>query len=219
MDGHSTRIKVCGITHPDDARFAAELGAWALGVIFAPESPRRVDLEQARVVMDAVGPGIEKVGVFVNAGFAEVSQALETCGLTAVQLHGDESPQECRELREHCGCRVVKALQISGPESLQPVVRFDTDYLLLDTYHPGKRGGTGRAFNWELAAGLPGELRASRVILSGGLNPDNVGTAISAVSPFAVDVCSGIETEPGIKDRDKMRHFFSVIATLAEGAR
>lgn len=204
----TTRVKVCGLRRPQDARLAVELGAWALGVIFAPESPRRVELEEARAVLDAAAPGIEKVGVFVNAPFQEVSTAVAVCGLTAVQLHGDESPEACRELRQRLGCKVIKALRVSGTDSLQPVVRFDTDYLLLDTYHPGIRGGTGRIFDWELAAGLPGELRGSRVILSGGLKPENVETAIAAVSPFAVDVCSGIESKPGVKDKDRMEQFF-----------
>lgn len=219
IDGHTIRVKICGLRRPRDARLAAELGAWALGVIFAAESPRRVSLEEAAAVLDEAAPGMAKVGVFVNAEHAEITAAVEACGLTAIQLHGEESPADCMELRERCGCRVIKALRISSPASLDVVVRFDTDYLLLDTYHPGKRGGTGRSFDWELAAGLPGELRASRVILSGGLNPENIGTAVAAVSPYAVDICSGVEVEPGIKDEERMRRLFDVIDELTEGER
>ncbi len=205
------RVKICGLTRPADAELAAGLGAWALGVIFAPESPRRVSLEQAAAVLEAAPAGVERIGVFVNAGVEEIKTAAEGCGLTAVQLHGEESAAECAEVGGSCGCRVIKALRVSGPRSLEAVVRFDTEYLLLDTYHPGQRGGTGKAFDWELTRRLPQRMRSSRVILSGGLNPDNILAAMGAVTPFAVDISSGVESKPGIKDEEKMRRLFKVI--------
>ena len=214
-----TRVKVCGLTRPADAQLAADLGAWALGVIFAPESPRRLSLEAARSVMAVAPQAVERVGVFVNAGLAEITTAVEVCELSIVQLHGEESPGECREVGERCGCRVIKSLRVSGPESIESVVRFDTDYLLLDTYHPGKRGGTGKAFDWDLAAGLPGEMRSSRIILSGGLNTGNIGAALVAVSPFAVDISSGIERETGIKDEEQMKRLFQIIDESRDGGR
>lgn len=202
------KIKVCGLTRQADAILAVDLGAWALGVIFAPESPRRIGIEQAAELLAATPSGIERVGVFVNAGVAEIEQAVDACGLTVVQLHGEEEPASCMEVARSTGCKVIKAVRVSDMESLETVVRFDTDYLLLDTYSPQRRGGTGEAFDWSLTGKLPASERRTRVILSGGLNPENVEAAIAAVGPFAVDVSSGIESAPGIKDEDRMRHFF-----------
>jgi phosphoribosylanthranilate isomerase len=207
-----TNVKICGLTRPEDAMLAASLGAWALGVILAPESPRFVDLEQAASLLDAgaaAAPAeIERVGVFVNAGIGEMEAAVRACGLTAVQLHGEESPEDCEQVRRRIGVKVIKALRVSGEDSLRGVVQFDTDLVLLDTYQPERRGGTGEVFDWSLAAALPEGLRSGRMILSGGLNPENVAEAVLAVHPFAVDTASGVESAPGVKDREKLVSFF-----------
>lgn len=205
------KVKICGLTRPDDAALAAELGAWALGVIFAPESPRHVSIERAAEVLAAAPSGVERIGVFVNADAGEIAEAVEACGLTAVQLHGEESPQDCREIKKHTGVPVIKALAVSGAESLERVVQFDTDYILLDTYHPERRGGTGEVFDWNLPAALGEGFRSGRLILAGGLNPLNILDAVRAAAPFAVDVSSGIESAPGIKDPVQLRLLFEKI--------
>jgi len=210
-----TRIKICGLTRPEDAALAAELGAWALGVIFAAESPRCVSLAKAQDVFAAgmkaatgAGEAPLRVGVFVNASMGEIEEAVRACRLDAVQLHGEESPEFCTGVRERLGVAVIKAVRVSGPETVSGVVRFDTDFVLLDTYHPERRGGTGEAFDWSLAASLPETVRVQRLVLSGGLNPENSAAAVQATMPFAVDVASGVESAPGIKDPDKLRQMF-----------
>jgi len=207
-------VKICGLTRKRDAALAVKLGAWALGVIFAPESPRLVDVEKAAGILAAAPAGVERIGVFINAAAGEITAKVESCGLTAVQLHGDESPEFCREVRRLAGVRVIKAIRVGNAESLNGVVRFDTDYLLLDTYHPGRRGGTGQVFDWNLAAALSEELRTGRLILSGGLNPDNIVEAARAVEPFAFDVSSGVESAAGIKDRARLRRLFDELKRI-----
>jgi phosphoribosylanthranilate isomerase len=207
----AAHVKICGLTRPEDAVLAAELGAWALGVIFAPESPRRLGVEQAAVVLAAAPGSVERVGVFVNADPREIAAAVAACSLTAVQLHGEESPGECLEVQKRTGALVIKAFRVADAESLTGVVQFDTDYILLDTYHPERRGGSGEVFDWSLAAALPEGDRTGRLILSGGLNPDNITRAASAVRPFALDVSSGVESAPGIKDPEKLRRLFDEI--------
>lgn len=205
------RVKICGLTRPKDATEAVRLGAWALGVIFAPESPRYVDVAAAARVLAGAPAGVERVGVFVNAEPEEIAAAVETCGLTAVQLHGEESPGECLEVQKRTGCAVIKALAVAGADVSERVVQFDTDYILLDTYHPERRGGTGEVFDWELAAALPESLRSGRLILSGGLNAANIAEALRTVRPFAVDVSSGVESSPGVKDQEKLKELFGAV--------
>lgn len=208
------KVKICGVTRPEDAAYAAAAGAWAVGVIFAPESPRCVSLGQAVQIMEFVPARVQRVGVFVNATLEEINTAVHTCGLTAVQLHGEETLAECIKIRRATGAIVIKSARISGPESLPGVAWFDIDFLLLDTYHPKQRGGTGKTFNWSLAAKLPEKIRTKKVILSGGLNPENVLEALAAVSPYAIDVSSGIESAPGIKDPGKMERLFDILKEM-----
>jgi phosphoribosylanthranilate isomerase len=191
-----TRIKVCGITRPEDARFAVAAGVDALGFIFAGKSLRKVDPDQARRIITTLPPFVEAVGVFVNSDPAKVRELVEYCGLTVVQLHGQESVEYCRAMP----VRVVKAFSIR-PET--PEQEF-TPYadaaagLLFDTWHEKLAGGTGQAFDWSILANyaIPRPL-----ILAGGLGPDNVGAAVRLVHPFAVDVNSGVEVSPGLKDQ------------------
>lgn len=210
----TVRVKICGITRPEDAVRAAAAGAWAVGVIFAAESPRRVSLGRAAAIMAAAPSGIVKVGVFVNPSTEEIVAAVNECGLTAVQLHGEETPAFCRRAAAATGVAVIKAVPVEGPRSLDSVASFDTDYVLLDTYQPGRRGGTGRSFDWSAACELPREVRSGRVILSGGLSAENVLEALDAVGPYAVDVSSGIETAPGVKDPGEMERLFDIIRQM-----
>jgi phosphoribosylanthranilate isomerase len=205
------RVKICGLTRPEDTARAAAAGAWALGVVFAPESPRRVTPEQAAQVFAAAPPEVEKVGVFVNAPESEIIAAVTAAGLTAVQLHGEESAEFCARVAQETGVTVIKAVRVSGPGSLAGVVQFDTGFVLLDTYNPERRGGTGETFDWKLAAELPEETRSGRLILSGGLNPENVTAALDAVGPYALDVSSGIESAPGIKDPGRLEQLFDIL--------
>ncbi len=214
MAGNLPRIKICGLTRPGDAAAAAKAGAWAVGVILAGESPRRVTVKQAARIMTAVPAGIEKVGVFVNAAPEAVAAAVRNCGLTAVQLHGEETPEECRRAAGLAGVIVIKALRVREARLPESVALFDTGLLLLDTYSPARRGGTGKIFDWSLAAALPEETRSGRLILSGGLNAGNILEALDAVGPFAVDVSSGIESAPGVKDPGEMERLFDILKEM-----
>lgn len=203
------RVKICGLTRREDAIAAARAGAWALGAIFAAESRRQVSVAAAEELFRDLPAGVLRVGVFVNATGDDIAATASACGLTAVQLHGEETPDYCREIKRRTGLAVIKALRVSGPRSLDSVVQFDTDYILLDTYLPGKRGGTGESFDWSLASGLSDEFRSTRLILSGGLGPKNIAVARSKVEPFAIDVSSGIESSPGIKDQSSLERLFA----------
>jgi phosphoribosylanthranilate isomerase len=202
------KIKFCGITRPKDAEVAAGLGAWAIGLIFWPRSPRRAAPDVAAEIAAAVKRRVEVVGVFVNATLDEVARTADAVGLTMVQLHGDEGPAYCAEVGRRTGCKVIKAVRVRSGEQIQALTSFHTDYHLLDSYVPGKPGGSGESFDWELARAHRSEVP---LILSGGLRPDNVADAIEVVRPFAVDVASGVESAPGIKDRDKLEAFFNAV--------
>ena len=199
-----TRVKLCGITRPEDAELGVELGAWALGFILWPKSPRAADPAIAAGIARELRRRVNIVGVFVNPTLDEVENAANALLLSHVQLHGDEGPQFCTAVRERTGCEVIKAIRVGGAPDLLEAERFRTDFHLLDTKRDGQRGGTGKTWDWRLA-----QQKRTKVprIVSGGLAPDNVADAIEAVHPFAVDVASGIESEPGIKDHDLMREF------------
>jgi phosphoribosylanthranilate isomerase len=209
----STRVKICGITNGDDARLAAEHGAWALGMIFWPGSPRRCELDEAEAIGADLKRELELVGVFVNATLDEVAEAADHAGLTILQLHGEEGPAYCREAARRTGCRVMKAARVRGAADVRALRAFPTDFHLLDAYVPGSPGGTGESFNWELARRHRGP---AHVVLSGGLTPDNVGRAIEVAAPFAVDSASGTEAEPGRKDPAAVAAFFRAVAAADE---
>jgi phosphoribosylanthranilate isomerase len=196
----------------DDAQRAADLGAWGIGLNFWPHSPRRCPRDRAAEIAAAVRRRLEVVGVFVNAPLEEVVRTAENVGLTMLQLHGDEGPSFCAEAARRTGCKVIKAARIRSGADIQALATFHTDYHLLDSYLPGKPGGTGRTFSWEIASAHRGP---APVILSGGLSPENVGEAISVVHPFAVDVASGVELEPGRKDSGKMEAFVDAVRAAA----
>jgi phosphoribosylanthranilate isomerase len=203
------RVKICGVARLEDAQLAAELGAWAVGMVFHEPSPRRCELDEAERITAGLRRRIELAGVFVNRPLEEVGQVADRLGLTLVQLHGDEGPSFCAEVARRTGARVIKALPIADAGALQSLERFHTDFHLLDGVAEGLRGGGGQPFDWSL---LDRRRSAVPAIVSGGLNADNVGEAISITHPFAVDVASGVETSPGVKDPARMRAFFEAAA-------
>jgi phosphoribosylanthranilate isomerase len=203
-----TRVKVCGITRLEDAELAAELGAWAIGFVLWPRSPRAADPAAAAVIAAALRRRVELVGVFVNATLDEVAHAADELHLTHVQLHGDEGPAFCAEAGRRTGAKVIKAVRVSSAADFQDLERYHTDFHMLDTAVRGLRGGTGRTWDWALAAR---RRRHVPVILSGGLNADNVAAGIAAVEPWAVDVSSGVEASPGVKDHAKLRAFMAAV--------
>jgi phosphoribosylanthranilate isomerase len=210
------KIKFCGITSRDDAELAAQAGAWAVGLIFWPSSPRRCEPAASVEIGASLKRRVEVAGVFVNATLDEIAATAEQASLTIVQLHGDEGPSFCDEVRRRTGCKVIKAVRVRSGADIQALGSFHTDYHLLDSHRADMPGGTGETFAWELARSHRGHLP---VIVSGGLTPDNVADAIATVRPFAVDVASGVELEPGRKDRDKLEAFAEAVgSTAAAGA-
>jgi phosphoribosylanthranilate isomerase len=203
-----TQVKSCGTTNLDDARLAAELGAWALGMIFWDGSVRRCDPEVGEEIGAELRRKLEIVGVFVNATLDEVAELADRCSLGILQLHGDEGPAFCREAGRRTGCKVMKAVQVKDAGSIRALHSYEVDYNLLDTYVPGHRGGTGETFQWEL---VEAHDRHVPIVLSGGLTAENVGQGIAAVHPFAVDTASGTEAEPGRKDPAKLEAFFRAV--------
>jgi phosphoribosylanthranilate isomerase len=206
------RAKICGVTRVADALLAAELGAWAVGMVFTPESRRRCSLSEAEAIGAALHRRVELAGVFVNAPLDEIARVSERVGLTLVQLHGDEGPAFCAEVGRRTGARTIKAASMRGAFTLRELERFHTAFHLLDGHAPGLRGGTGEPFDWSLVAG-----RRSRVplIVGGGLDAGNVREAIAATHPYAVDVASGVESAPGIKDAERMRAFLDEVRAVA----
>jgi phosphoribosylanthranilate isomerase len=208
-----TRIKFCGITNLDDADAAVEAGAWALGMIFWPGSKRRCRTADAAMIAATHRRRVELVGVFVNPTLDQVAVAADEIGLTVLQFHGDEGPSFCAEAGRRTGCRVIKAARVRSRAEIQGLAPFHTDFHLFDAYAEGVPGGTGETFAWELARGQgPARLRVP-VILAGGLTADNVAEAIAIAHPYAVDVASGTESAPGIKDHDKLRAFAAAVAS------
>jgi phosphoribosylanthranilate isomerase len=203
-----TRVKICGVSDPADARRVAELGAWALGMIFWPQSPRACPLDTAEQIGAELQRRLELVGVFVNATLDEIAETADRCNLSMVQLHGDEGPAYCREVARRTGAKVMKAVRVRDAAQLHDLQRFHTDFHLLDAYSPRTPGGTGETFDWELARRHP---RTPPVVLSGGLDPDNVGLAVETARPFAVDVASGTEATPGRKDPAKLTAFVRAV--------
>jgi indole-3-glycerol phosphate synthase / phosphoribosylanthranilate isomerase len=199
------RTKVCGLTRIADARIAYKLGATYGGLIFATKSPRRITLAAAKILVDSAP--LKWVGVFVNAPINQICEAVETLKLSAVQLHGDESPEDIKQLRAllPMDCEIWKAVQVK--ESIPDINNWAADRLLLDTYSKSARGGTGHCFDWSLLGAFPDK---SRLIIAGGINPDNAPAA-EAISCFAIDVNSGVELAPGLKDENKMRSLFSAL--------
>lgn len=195
------RVKICGITRKEDALVAVEAGADALGFMFYEGSKRYLSHEAARTIIDALPPFVARVGVFVNPTEEAVRKAIEKTGIDTLQFHGDETPDFCSSFR----LKVIKAFRIKNRDSLNGLSAYHTDAWLLDGYRPNQLGGSGQTFDWNLAA----EARewGTPVILAGGLTPENVRSAVETARPYGVDVSSGVEREPGIKDVEKLKAF------------
>ncbi|HET9163674.1 MAG TPA: phosphoribosylanthranilate isomerase [Solirubrobacterales bacterium] len=210
------RVKFCGITNLDDAAEAVRLGAWAIGLIHYAESPRAVEGAEAARIAAAFKRKCEVVGVFVNPELDEVAKAVEDAGLTMVQLNGNEGPSFCSEVARKTGVKVIKAVHVASAADVHAAEAFRTDFHLFDKRGKGLWGGSGESFDWGLLGDRRSEVPA---IVAGGLRPDNVAEAIAIARPYAVDVASGVEAEPGRKDHAAMTAFFEAAQTASVGAR
>lgn len=202
------------MTSLEDAEHAASLGAWAIGLIHHRDSPRYVEPAAAEEIGAALKRRCEIAGVFVNSPLEEVVDAAEREALTLLQFHGEEGPSFCTEAARRTGAKVIKAMRVASAGDVEAAEAFRTDFHLFDAYRHGVHGGTGRSFDWELVAG-----RRSKVpmILAGGLTPENVEGAIALARPYAVDVVTGVEAEPGIKDPAKLEAFFGALGSKVAG--
>jgi phosphoribosylanthranilate isomerase len=198
------KVKVCGITNPEDAQVAAESGTDAIGLVFA-ESPRRVGIERASEISAVLPEGILKVGVFVNAETGVVLRISSEVGLDYAQLHGDEPPEEVAAVREG-GLKVIKALRVQDVESIAVMEGYGVDLFLLDAYSERAWGGTGERFDWGLAKSLK---ERDNILVSGGLTPENVREAVEFFEPYGVDASSSLEDTPGKKNKERVRRFVS----------
>ncbi len=200
-----TKVKICGITNLEDALLSAKFGADALGFNFYKKSPRYISSENAREIVAQLPPKILKVGVFVNENLEKIIEIAESAKLEAIQLHGEETPEFARQLKAKTNLEIIKAFRVS--ENFQPedVLPYEVDAILLDAYNPKEHGGTGETFDWEIAKKVK-EI-VPKLYLAGGLSAENVAEAVSKVKPFAVDACSLLEREKGLKESAKVRDF------------
>ncbi len=208
------KVKICGITNYDDAIAAVDMGADLLGFNFYPKSPRFVRLEKAVEIinklpgfMDIAGVFVHEVGNDENESFSKINETIDQCQLNWVQLHGDESPQFCR-LFLSLNVRTMKAIRVKDKADIERANDFFTDAILLDAFNPEKYGGTGLTFDWNIIGHI-----GKRIFLAGGINPDNAAEAVK-LGVYGIDVCSGIEAEPGKKDHKKMKKLFENIQHL-----
>ena len=198
-------VKICGITRLTDAISAVKLGVSAIGFIFYEKSPRAITLNDAHAISEKLPASLARVGVFVNSPVEFIERSISNVPLDAIQLHGDEPPQFCDQFN----LPVVKGIQISDGKSLREMKRFDVDGFLLDTASNGMYGGTGRTFDWSL---LYEKMTEVPIILSGGLRPENVLSAVETVRPSAIDVNSGVESKPGVKDHEKIHRLVNQLS-------
>jgi phosphoribosylanthranilate isomerase len=198
-------VKVCGLTVPEEARACAELGVWGVGVVFAAESPRRVDAARAAEVLAAVPAGVARVGVFVAAPAEEMAALARAAGLTHLQVHGGDPA----EARRASGLPVIEGVRVADRAALERARASAADLVLLDAAVPGRQGGTGRRFDWSLLEEAP---LGRPFVLAGGLRPGNVGEAVARLRPTIVDVSSGVESAPGRKDPELVRAFVAAVA-------
>jgi len=206
-----TKIKICGITNYEDAKNAADLGADFLGFNFYSKSPRFVDENLAKSIINKIPNKILKVGVFVNEDINKINEISEYCNLDLIQLSGDEDSQYLNKLKESTNKKIIKSFRIKNKINneidIKSVNSFDSDYIMLDTFKDGFYGGTGKSFDLSLIKNINNK----KLFLAGGLNDANVKKAIDKIHPFAVDVCSGIESSPGKKDFNKMKKFIGAV--------
>jgi phosphoribosylanthranilate isomerase len=200
-----TQVKICGITNKDDALYAVHCGAAALGFIFYPPSPRYIKPEDARKIIGVLPDDFVKIGVFVNEKAAEIKRVIKYCVLDMIQLHGDESPEFCREFPASW---IIKAVELKNENDLNHAFDYDVAALLVDSRDAGLYGGTGRKANWDLACRIKNK---KTLILSGGLNERNIAEAMQTVAPAALDINSGVESKPGKKNHAKLARIFDII--------
>jgi phosphoribosylanthranilate isomerase len=201
------KVKICGLTNYRDAAAAMDMGADILGFNFYPESPRFITKDMAMEIINKLPAFVDIAGVFVNESFDKVQETVSQCQLDWVQLHGDESPEFCRVFLS-LNVKTMKALRVRDQADIDKANSFFTDAILLDAFHPEKYGGTGLTFDWNIIGHI-----GKRVFLAGGINPDNAAAAIE-LGVYGIDVCSGIESQPGKKDHKKMRKLFDNIRHL-----
>lgn len=204
-----TTIKICGITNLPDALLSAELGADELGFNFYDKSPRFIVPAAASLIVSELPENVSSVGVFVNESIDMILHIATQVGLAAIQLHGDEDPDFVHKLRKGSGLKVIKAIRVAPDFQSEDAAKYEADAILLDGYSSRERGGTGDPFDWNIAIKV--KQLIPRLYLAGGLSPDNVGEAIMQVDPFAVDVCSRIESTPGTKDGAKLASFINAV--------
>lgn len=204
------RVKICGVGTKEEALFASSLGVWGVGLNFVPGSPRFLTWRSAVQIAEALPRGVRRVGVFVNAERTAMERAIERVGLDAVQLHGDEPPETCDGWG---ACEVIKAVSLREAGDVARLADFRATYHLADSRGNGAYGGTGKMVDWPLAARAA---LSCRLFLAGGLTPENVAEAVRRVHPFGVDVASGVESSPGVKDPYKMEAFFHLATRASE---
>lgn len=209
------RVKICGITKPDQGDAIAQMGATALGFICVPASPRYVTSAQISAVVEQLSVSVDRIGVFSDSTIEEICQTVANAALNGVQLHGDETPEFCQQLRQSLpDIELIKALRVRTTESLTEAEAYSSsvDTLLLDAYHPTQLGGTGKTLDWVTLQ----EYNPSRPwLLAGGLTPENVLDALSQVQPGGIDLSSGVERSPGDKDLDKVARLFEKLSVIA----
>jgi phosphoribosylanthranilate isomerase len=205
-----TLVKICGITNLDDALAAVEAGADALGFNFYKPSPRYIMPQHAREIIEQLPKSLLTVGVFVNEESEAVKAIADESGLAALQLHGDESPEYCRELADFY---VIKTFAVSATFDIQATHAYKVQAIMLDTKHNNLRGGTGQVFDWSVAK--QAVLSMPKLFLAGGLSPENIKNAVEIVRPYAVDACSALEDRPGKKNHERMRVFINTVRDVA----
>lgn len=209
------RIKICGITKPEQGKAIASLGATALGLVCVPNTPRYVNPTQIRAVVAQLPAKVDRIGVFANATLKEISQIVAATKLTGIQLHGDESPAFCHQLRSLLpDIEIVKALRIRNTEALEQAAIYATyvDAILLDAYHPQQLGGTGKTLDWKT---LEQFQPSCPWFLSAGLTPDNILVALAQLRPHGIDLSSGVERSPGDKDLDRVARLFEQLRSFS----
>ena len=204
-----TKVKICGITNLEDALLSAKFGADALGFNFYKKSPRYIAPEKAREIIEQLPEEILKVGVFVNESLDKIAEIAETAKLDALQLHGEETPEFARELKQKTNLEIIKAFRVSPDFAPEDVLKYETDAILLDAYSPKEHGGTGETFDWEIAKKV--QEIFPKMYLAGGLSSDNIVNALQQLNPYAVDTCSCLEKEKGKKDRINLINFVTKI--------
>ena len=200
-----TKVKICGITNLEDAESAINFGADALGFVFYEKSKRYIEPENAREIISSISDSILKIGVFVNEEIEKLKSIMKLTDLDMSQIHGDESPDYCKLLTQE----YIKAFRMKDSSSIGDISRYETDYILLDSFSESEYGGTGKSFNWDLIK--QADLSNKYVIISGGLNSGNVKEVIRLAEPYMVDISSGVEKYPGKKDPEKLKEFIEVV--------